>query len=67
MFRDSSLEIVSVGGKGLFPAYRQLLEACHVRSAIIADLDYVEQIGTGEVKGLFRLNAAEVKDDVINN
>ncbi|MCB4858426.1 AAA family ATPase [Sphingobium sp. PNB] len=42
IIRDSSLEIVSVGGKGLFPAYRQLLGACHVGSAIVADLDYVE-------------------------
>ncbi|WP_327195181.1 AAA family ATPase [Sphingomonas sp. LH128] len=67
IIRDSSLEIVSVGGKGLFPAYKQLLDACHVRAAIIADLDYVEQIGTGEVKGLFRLNAAEIRDDVLNN
>jgi len=67
VIRDSSLEIVSVGGKGLFPAYSQLLNACHVGSAIVADLDYVEQIGTGEVKGLFRLNASEIKDDVINN
>ncbi|MCB4863139.1 hypothetical protein K7W03_26555, partial [Sphingobium sp. PNB] len=27
----------------------------------------VKQIGTGEVKGLFRLNATEIKDDVLSN
>ncbi|CDO37434.1 hypothetical protein SPHV1_330001 [Novosphingobium sp. KN65.2] len=67
VLRDSSLEVVSVGGKGLFPAYKQLLGACHVESAIIADLDYVEQLATGDVKALFVLNEQEIKDDVINN
>lgn len=65
--RESSLEVVSVGGKGLFPAYKQLLGACHVESAIIADLDYVEQLATGDIKALFCLNAQEIKDDVITN
>lgn len=67
IIRDSSLELVSVGGKGLFAAYKKLLGACHVDSAIIADLDYVEQLATGDIKALFRLNAQEIKDDVINN
>lgn len=67
IMRDSSLEIVSVGGKGLFPAYQKLLESCHVGSAIIADLDYVEQLGDASIKALFKLNATEIKDDVINN
>ncbi len=67
VMRDATLELVSVGGKGLFPAYKQLLGACHVESAIIADLDYVEQLATGDIKSLFRLNAQEIKDDVINN
>lgn len=65
--RDSSLEIVSVGGKGLFPAYQKLLAACRVNCAIIADLDYVEQLGDESIKKLFETNAAEIKEDVINN
>lgn len=62
-----SLEVVSVGGKGMFSAYRKLLEACRVQSVVIADLDYIEQVGTGEIKGLLVLNADEIKDDVISN
>jgi len=62
-----SLEVVSVGGKGMFAAYRKLLEACHVQSVLIADLDYIEQVGTGQVKGLFVLNADEIKEDVVDN
>jgi putative ATP-dependent endonuclease of the OLD family len=62
-----SLEVVSVGGKGLFTAYEKLLEACHVKSLVVADLDYIEQIGAGDVKTLFALNADEIKEDVIAN
>lgn len=62
-----SLEVVSVGGKGLFTAYQKLLEACHVKWVVIADLDYIEQVGSGDVKNLFVLNADEIKDDVIAN
>jgi putative ATP-dependent endonuclease of the OLD family len=65
--RDSAIEIISVGGKGLFAAYMQLLEACRVKFAIIADLDYIEQIGSSEIKELLCLNSSEIKDDVINN
>ncbi|NOW44171.1 putative ATPase [Novosphingobium sp. SG751A] len=62
-----TLEIVSVGGKGLFAAYAQLLETCKVPSAMIADLDYIEQIGDQSVKGLFVVNTTEIKKDVIDN
>lgn len=62
-----SLEVVSVGGKGLFNAYQKLLEACRVQSVIIADRDYIEQVGIGDIKSLFVLNADEIKEDVIEN
>ncbi len=62
-----TLEIVSVGGKGLFAAYTQLLETCKVSSAVIADLDYIEQIGDKSIKGLFVVNTTEIKKDVIDN
>ncbi len=62
-----TLEIVSVGGKGLFAAYTQLLETCKVSSAVIADLDYIEQIGDKSVKGLFVVNTTKIKKDVIDN
>lgn len=62
-----SLEVVSVGGKGLFNAHQKLLQACHVEWVVIADRDYIEQVGSGDVKNLFALNAAEVRNDVIRN
>ena len=61
------LEVISVGGKGLFAPYQKLLAACQVGTALVADRDYIEQVGSPALKGLFKLNAAEIKQDVIDN
>lgn len=63
----SVIEVLSVGGKGLFAAYAQVLKACDIPFSIIADRDYLEQIGDGEIRALFSLNAQEIKKDVIEN
>ncbi|HTD75714.1 MAG TPA: AAA family ATPase [Steroidobacteraceae bacterium] len=60
-------EIVSVGGKGFFAAYEKILKACQIGYAIVADLDYLEEIGSGDIKALFGLDAREVKKDVLEN
>lgn len=62
-----SVEVVSVGGKGLFVAYQQLLDACKISWRVVADLDYTEQIGDSTIKPLFSLDANEIKVDVIEN
>ncbi|OKO68909.1 AAA family ATPase [Bradyrhizobium sp. NAS96.2] len=62
-----SVEVVSIGGKGLFPAYQQLLDACKVGWRTVADLDYIEQIGDSSVKALFSLDPGDIKRDVIDN
>ncbi|MGE4255176.1 MAG: AAA family ATPase [Xanthobacteraceae bacterium] len=63
----STLEVISVGGKGLFTAYQKLLAACQVPCSIIADRDYLEEIGTDDIKVLFKLDEGEIKKDVIDN
>ncbi len=63
----SILEVISVGGKGFFEAYARILRASEIRYSVISDLDYVEQIGTPEIKALFKTNAKEIKVDVIDN
>lgn len=63
----SILEVISVGGKGLFEAYAKVLRACEIRYSIISDLDYVEQVGSNEIKALFKTDTREVKTDVIDN
>lgn len=60
-------EIVSVGGKGFFAPYEAILQACQVPYVVIADQDYLNQIGSVEIKALFTLNGQEIKRDVIDN
>jgi ABC-type lipoprotein export system ATPase subunit len=62
-----SVEVVSIGGKGLFAAYQQLLDTCKVGWSAVADRDYIEQIGDGAIKALFAIDTGEVKKDVIDN
>ena len=61
------LEVISVGGKGYFEAYAKVLQACEIPYSIIADLDYIEQVGTPEIKALFNTDAKEIKADVVDN
>ncbi len=61
------LEVVSVGGKGLFEAYKKVLNACEIQYSIIADLDYIEQVGTPEIKNLLKIDSKEIKKDIIDN
>lgn len=63
----SVIEVVNVGGKGLFSAYSKILRASKISFSIIADLDYIEQIGTVDIKSLFRVDDREIKVDVIDN
>lgn len=64
---SSILEVISVGGKGFFNAYANVLQACQIKYSIVADLDYVEQVGSAEVKALFKLDSGEIKIDVLEN
>lgn len=60
-------EVISVGGKGFFAPYADLLEACKVPYAIIADRDYLKQIGSPEIKEFFTLHENEFKKAVIDD
>lgn len=64
---EKVIEIVNIGGKGFFDSYSKILKACEIDFSIIADQDYIEQIGSVELKSLFKLNASEIKKDVIDN
>jgi energy-coupling factor transporter ATP-binding protein EcfA2 len=60
-------EIVSVGGKGLFSKYEEILQACRVPYCLISDLDYVKEIGGPAEKALFRSDGRKIKDDVVDS
>ena len=62
-----SIEVVPVAGKGLFQSYGAILDACKIPFVSIADQDYLEQVGSEEVKKLFTTNADDIKTDVIEN
>lgn len=62
-----NVEVVAVGGKGLFHAYQAVLGACKIDCALVADQDYLEQIGSGDIKKLFAIDSREIKKDVIDN
>jgi len=65
--KSKVLEIINVGGKGMFSAYEKVLDAANVKHKIVADLDYIEQIGSPELKALFKTNKNEIKKDVFEN
>jgi ABC-type lipoprotein export system ATPase subunit len=62
-----TLEVIEVLGKGFFAAYEKILHACQVPYAIIADLDYINNIGTGGLKSLFTINEKNITRNVIDN
>ncbi len=56
---NDAIEIIEVGGKGNFAEYRKLLDALATPSFIIADLDYLKDVGDPAVRGLFGPNATK--------
>jgi len=60
-------EVVSVGGKMTFNQYEKLLTACRVPYVVIADLDYIKQIGSEALKSLFAVSAQAIKEKVIDD
>ena len=63
----STIEVIDVGGKGFFEAYSKVLRSCEIPCSIVSDLDYIEQVGTSDIKALFKTDVAEIKTDVIEN
>lgn len=51
----------------LFGQYRKLLAACHVPNFIIADLDYVREVGNESLRSLFSFSAQSFKKNVIDD
>jgi putative ATP-dependent endonuclease of OLD family len=62
-----NIEIIDVGGKNYFDAYQKILRAFKVRFFVISDFDYIEQIGTPEIKAFFKPNMSKIVKDVILN
>ncbi|MEX0730262.1 MAG: AAA family ATPase [Aquisalimonadaceae bacterium] len=67
-FKDSrSIEVVDVGGKHNFTEYRSLLDGLNTPWSVVADRDYLEQIGSSEVKDLFQVNRKELAQSLFDD
>jgi energy-coupling factor transporter ATP-binding protein EcfA2 len=58
----ATAEVVAVHGKMMFTHYAALLRACGVRCVIVADLDYIQQIATDEIRRLLSTNTKKIKE-----
>lgn len=63
----NTVEVVEVHGKHNFVKYRDLLARLGVKTYIVADLDYLEQVGDPSVNGLFSTDWDAIDKDVLLN
>lgn len=61
------IEVIEVKGKGNRDKFKKFLDNLRIPSFFIADLDYVNQVGTEEIKKLFETNKKNIDSDVIKN
>ncbi|MBL0889491.1 MAG: AAA family ATPase [Gemmatimonadaceae bacterium] len=62
-----AIEIVEVGGKGNFRDYRALLDALETPSYIIADRDYLCEVGEPATKALFAKSDVKAVDALLSD
>ncbi|MGF7117872.1 ATP-dependent nuclease [Methanobacterium oryzae] len=60
------IEVLDVGGKSNLQKYRDFLENIKVKNFIIADLDYLSDIGDENIKKIFKTNYKKIEEEVIN-
>lgn len=61
------IEVISVGGKNFFSSYSELLKACKMNYIIIADFDYLIEVGNEEISKLIELDSRNLINDVLDN
>jgi len=63
----SVVEVVEINGKGNIKKFRQYLQKLRIPYYFIADLDYIHQVGTTELKLLFTTDLGAVDNNAIKN
>src|SRR5690554_1814581 len=61
------VEIVEIKGKSNVDNFKHFLTTLKIPNYFISDLDYVNEVGTDEIKTLFNTNNKKVAKDVIKN
>lgn len=62
-----NIEVINVGGKSMFCNYEKILLSGKVRFAVIADLDYLKEKGSAEIKSLFTFSKKKFMQRVIDD
>ncbi|AXV38345.1 MAG: hypothetical protein CIT01_09100 [Methanobacterium sp. BRmetb2] len=60
------IDVLEVGGKHNLEKYRKFLDNIKVKNFIIADFDYLLDIGAEEIKDLFKTSPKQINKEVIN-
>lgn len=61
------VEIIEIKGKNNFKKFSDFLNALEIPNYFISDLDYINEVGTPEIKSIFIVNEKKVEGDVIKN
>jgi putative ATP-dependent endonuclease of the OLD family len=64
---NSAVEVIDVGGKHNFGSYQSLLDALQTPWTVIADRDYLAEIGPPAVKALFTLDNKRAADAILED
>src|SRR5690606_8195866 len=54
-------------GKNNFSKFSEFLNALEIPNYFISDLDYINEVGTHEIKSIFTVNEKKIERDVIKN
>jgi putative ATP-dependent endonuclease of the OLD family len=65
--KSNVIEIIEVDGKHNLDKYHKFVEGLKIHSFIIADLDYVTDIGDATLRGLFNDNGKKIANDVLKS
>lgn len=63
---NRSIEVVAVNGKLMFEQYQKILRAFGVPCAVVADRDYLRQVGGEPVRRLFTLRKNRLAETITN-
>ncbi|MFH4964533.1 AAA family ATPase [Gaetbulibacter sp. M235] len=61
------VEIIEIKGKSNVDNFKKFLSSLKIPTYFISDLDYVNEIGSSEIKTLFASNRKKIEKDVIKN
>lgn len=67
MNMNKSIEVIDVKGKINLQKYREFLSAVGMKNWIIADLDYLNEIGDQSIKNIFVTNNRKIDERVIKD